>query len=76
MPMNEVELDWICREQMNRWRRRAVEAHATPVLMLSVGHDQHSGALGVHITEDLPDDQLVALTKFLYEEVVVKGRRF
>lgn len=56
--MNTNEVREICRQRLAGWTKKLVGEHATPVLLLGVGHDNHSGKLVLCITEDMPLDQL------------------
>ena len=49
----------ITTERLALWAQRAIEQHSTPVMMLSVGHDFHSGELNVHTTEEMTDVQVL-----------------
>jgi hypothetical protein len=56
-----VPVEQIIRERFEEWARLAIECHATPVVLLCVGHDEHSGELHVIAAEGLPSLDLAAL---------------
>jgi hypothetical protein len=61
--MSPAERDEIIDERLAYYRRRLIQAHATPMTCIGVGHDHNSGALIVCITEDLPLLQLLVFMK-------------
>lgn len=57
--MNNQEIESICTERLGRWQKRLVDEHATPVLLLGVGHDHKSGQTVLCTLEDLTDAELM-----------------
>ena len=57
--MKKEEIAAICDERLGKWKGRLAEEHATPVVLIGVGHEHHSGLLVVLTTEDTPNKDLV-----------------
>lgn len=51
-----VNVERIARERLRDWQRDCVRDHATPALLLAIGHDERSGEIHVYI----PDDPFMA----------------
>jgi hypothetical protein len=49
----------ITRERLGSWENKFEGAHATPVLLIGVGHDHVSGQIVICVTEGLTDGQIV-----------------
>ena len=49
-----VPVEMIIRERLTRWSKRLAEEHATPLLLMGIGHDENSGKINV-LTCDEPD---------------------
>lgn len=45
-------------ERLGRWKIQLNRKHATPVLLLGIGHDHNSGNLTLLTTEDITDEEL------------------
>jgi hypothetical protein len=71
--MTDERCDEITAERMAGWRKKLAEEHATPALLLGIGHDRNSGALVVCTTEDLSKRDLVTLLKGVIRRL--EGRR-
>lgn len=57
-----VPVSAITSERLELWRADCVRDHATPLMLIAVGHDHVSGELHVYIPEDLPnEDELATL---------------
>lgn len=59
--MNREEIEAICRERLEGWQQHLVEEHATPIILVGMGHDERSGELVVCTTEGLAKEYIVAL---------------
>lgn len=46
-------------QRVSQWAQKVIDEHATPVLMLSVGHDHHSGTVVVSSCEETDDAELL-----------------
>jgi hypothetical protein len=73
IPQEEVER--ICRERLEAWGKRLAEAHATPVLLLGVGHDHRSGEAVLVTTEDMPEEHLREIVSFLFRQVWLEAEK-
>lgn len=58
----------ITAERMRSWTTRLVDAHATPVLLLGIGHDWALGELHVVATEDLSEGYLIKLLEAVLDK--------
>ena len=47
-----VPTEEITEERLERWKRLLARDHATPMVLLAVGHDEQSGKLFVCTVED------------------------
>jgi len=64
--MNKEVLLQICDERLDRWKRRLASQHATPIILISVGHDHNSGQLGICTVEEIDKSMIrIILTKAL-----------
>ena len=59
--MTREQVKAIITERLGRWAERLLESHATPVVLVAVGHDARSGQLVVCACEDGPSDKQLAL---------------
>lgn len=57
--MNTNEVREICRQRLAGWTKKLVAEHATPVLLLGIGHDNHSGQIVICATEDTANSQIL-----------------
>lgn len=76
--LSPVDTDRITGERLNLWREHLKTLHATPALMLAVGHDHRSGEVHVFILENMPTDMLKQFLMKAYrkldEEQIELGR--
>ena len=61
MVMDKKRIREICTERLDSWTNHLVSEHATPAMLIGVGHDHKSGRLVVCTTEDMPDESLALL---------------
>jgi hypothetical protein len=47
-----VPVEQITKDRLDKWAQRLSESHATPMMLLGVGHDQHKGTLVVCTLEE------------------------
>ena len=71
--MTTEKINAICRQRLERWGKKLVREHGTPVLLLGIGHDHKSGQLITCMTTDLTDAQLKAAVEFLHKTVCRQG---
>ncbi len=50
--MTDDELRAIIAERLARWTERLVSSHATPMVLVGIGHDANSGTVVVCALED------------------------
>ena len=58
MPRERVDTEGITERRLERWAKSLSEDHATPVLLVGVGHDEKSGALSVCTCADVDDERM------------------
>jgi hypothetical protein len=56
--MNQVEIEKICRDRLDRWIQNLVKEHATPVVLVGVGHDDQSGKVVICTTEEMSQEDI------------------
>ena len=49
-----VDTETITRERLAIWEKRLAREHATPMVLIGVGHDQRHGQPVLITTEDMP----------------------
>ncbi|GAI81422.1 unnamed protein product, partial [marine sediment metagenome] len=49
--MERIEIETIGKERLDKWQQRLIDEHATPVILVGVGHDHRSGQVVVYIPE-------------------------
>jgi hypothetical protein len=66
MPVNVVG---ITQDRLAQWALRLETSHATPVLLVGVGHDHVSGQIVICVTEERTDKEILALLKKAVREL-------
>lgn len=61
MPKERVPTEAITRARLASWERRLAEEHATPAVLVGIGHDEAAGTVVVVAPEDLPDGYVVRM---------------
>ena len=56
-----VPVEQITPELLKRWGKRLIALHATPLLIVAIGHDHVSGELTVLTCEDMCDRDLCTI---------------
>jgi hypothetical protein len=66
-----VPVEAITKERLDRWAKRMKESHATPLLLIGVGHDQVSGQIVICTLDEpeLSNDKLRAFLKYALKEL-------
>jgi hypothetical protein len=49
----------ITHERLGSWEKKFEGSHATPILLIGVGHDHVNGQVVICVTEDLTDKQII-----------------
>jgi len=68
--MTPEECAKITAERLAEWANTCNQQHATPAMMLAIGHDEHSGDLHLFAPENLAKRELLALIRYAYRTVV------
>jgi len=58
--MTTQDIDKINRERLEVWRAGLTQAHATPAILIGVGHDHEAGQVHLCIPENLPLEFVIA----------------
>lgn len=58
--MPKVDVKKITGARLSRWGNKLISEHATPALLLGIGHDHVSGRIILCVTEDRSDTELIA----------------
>jgi hypothetical protein len=61
--MDRAKINKINIERLTRWKDRLNNAHATPLLLIGVGHDHKNGQLTICATEERTDQEILLLMK-------------
>lgn len=61
--MNTRQIIDICDQRLRRWKTRLAYEHATPVLLVSVGHDDKLGQIVICTTEEMSNFEISLLLK-------------
>lgn len=59
--MTRHQIREITQQRLRSWTNRFVSSHATPVLALGFGHDDHKGESVLTVCEDVPDGTILLL---------------
>lgn len=62
--MARVPTEEITAQRFEGWAKRLSEAHATPLMVVGVRHDEHVGGRIVISVEDVPDADLALLLRW------------
>ncbi len=64
-----VETERVTRERLTEWTLLLSRAHATPALLLAIGHDEHEGEVHVLVPEGLDALTLIGLLQIAIKEL-------
>ena len=56
--MNREKVRSIGKERLDKWLDHLVNDHATPVLLMGLGHDHNLGNVSLCITENITNEQI------------------
>lgn len=56
--MTREELAIIIGDRLEQWHESCVDAHATPALLVAIGHDHAAGEVNVLTVQDITNDEL------------------
>lgn len=70
--MESTEIETIGRDRLDGWLKRLVEEHATPLILIGVGHDHKGGEAVLLTVEEMTDLEIAeflhgVLSKFVRE---------
>jgi len=57
--MRTDEIETIGRDRLEGWRKRLVDEHSTPILLVGVGHDHRTGQIVLCIPEEMTDVEVM-----------------
>jgi len=61
--MTREDILTLCRERMANWMEYLASKHATPAVIVGVGHDHVSGVLFVCCPQDMPESMLLDMMR-------------
>lgn len=64
-----VPTENITNERLRRWAKKLAIEHATPTVLVGIGHDHKSGRLVVCTVEDISNDELRAMLVYALKEL-------
>jgi hypothetical protein len=70
MPVNVKK---ITHERLGRWEKKMVLSHATPALLIGVGHDHVNGQIVICVTEDRTDNEIILFLQGAIKELQKAG---
>ena len=56
--MDKIQIEQISKERLDRWVNFLVSEHATPVVLVGVGHDHKSGTVVLCAPESMTDIEI------------------
>lgn len=62
-----VQTERITRERLDEWAQTLAEHHATPILLVAIGHDETTGQLHVCVPEDVSSATIRQLVAYAYQ---------
>jgi len=68
-----VPVEEITKQRLEGWAQILKDQHATPLLLVGVGHDENIGRLAICVPEDIPQVTLIAVLREMLE--VLEKRR-
>jgi hypothetical protein len=64
-----VDTKKITHERLGRWGKKLATSHATPALLLGIGHDHVSGQVVICVTEDRTDQEIILFLQAAIDEL-------
>ena len=61
--MQRSQINKINVERLTGWKNKLNDQHATPVLLMGIGHDQNEGQMSICVTEDMDDTHILLFLK-------------
>lgn len=58
--MNDDRIRQICKDRLAMWTEDLVGDHATPLLLLGLGHDHKQGTISIHTNQEVKEDDMIA----------------
>ncbi len=68
--MTREEINKICDQRLALWTIKMIQEHATPLLMIGIGHDQSSGKVSIYTVEDMADEHIIQALQFALGELI------
>jgi hypothetical protein len=56
--MNEEKIKEVCEERLAHWTQGLVSEHATPIILVGVGHDHNAGMVTVYTCQEITDQEI------------------
>lgn len=68
--MNDERIRQICTQRLAMWTDDLVGDHATPVLLLGIGHDDKKGSISICTNEEVETGHLVGFLLYAVNQLL------
>lgn len=68
--MTSDEVREICNERLTRWRDHLVSKHATPMVLIGVGHDEAEGSVVMCLPDGINGADVAGLLAGVFEMLI------
>jgi hypothetical protein len=68
--VTNAQIETITRDRLTRWGYRVLDDHATPLVLVGIGHDAAAGRVSVY-TVDEPEMTDAAIAAFLRKAAIM-----
>ena len=68
-----MDTEIITKQRFDGWQKRLSEEHATPIILIGVGHEHKSGQLVICVPEGVDDELLVGALRFALASLLQSG---
>lgn len=73
--MTDEEIKTICVQRLGSWTSRLTGEHATPVLLVGIGHDHKGGQVVICTTEEMGQKDIIAFLALAVHHLVKQERQ-
>ena len=73
--MTPEEIKAICIQRLGSWTSRLTENHATPVVLVGVGHDHKGGQVVICTAEEMSRKDIIAFLAVTVNKLVKQERQ-
>lgn len=68
--MNDERVREICVDRLALWTEDLVGDHATPAVLVGIGHDHRSGSISICTNQEVDRDRLIVLLASALDELL------